>query len=121
MAAIRARPGVVSSAPAAVTIGGHEGRVLDLHIADSWAGSCRTPDGPVVGVPLLVEAGSAKSPLVGIGRDQPVRLILVDLGAERSMAIVIFDIGPTRPSLFEADVAAAMPIVESFEFHSPAP
>ena len=32
------------------------------------------------------------------------------------MAVAIFDIGPARPLPFEEEVAAAMPIIESFQF-----
>jgi hypothetical protein len=121
VAAIRARPGVVSTTPAAVTIGGYEGQVLDLELAPSWTGGCLTPDGPVVGMPLLHEAGSETGPGLGLQPDRPLRLILLDLTGGRTMAIAIFEIEPTERSMFEAHVAEVMPIIESFEFHPPTP
>jgi hypothetical protein len=118
VAAIVARPGVVSTPPTAVTIGGHGGRSLDLTLSASWTGGCRAPEGPVVGLPILVEAGSATGPVVGLAPDHPVRLILLDLAQGRTMAIAIYDVEATQPSQFEAHVAEAMPIVESLDLRS---
>jgi hypothetical protein len=121
VAAITARAGVISTPPAIVTIGGHEGRMLDLQIEPSWTKGCRAPEGRVVGVPILHQAGSATLPEVALVPNQPVRLILLDLADGRTMAISIFDLGPSTPSQLEADLADVMPIIESFEFQSPPP
>jgi hypothetical protein len=121
VAAIRARPGVVSTTPGAVTIAGYAGKVLDLALAPSWTGGCLTPDGPVVGASLLHEAGPDTGPGFGLGPDHPVRLILLDLTGGRTMAVAIFDIEPSRQAEFEAHLAQVMPIVESFELHPPTP
>jgi hypothetical protein len=112
---------VVSSASTAVSIGGYEGQLLDLRLAASWTRRCVAPEGPVVGVPILHQAGSGNGPGVGVGPNQPVRLILVDLTGGRTMAVVIFGIDPSQASPFEAHVAEVMPIIESFEFHPPTP
>jgi hypothetical protein len=37
------------------------------------------------------------------------------------MAVVIFNFEPSQPDQFQQLVAEAMPIIESFEFHPPAP
>jgi hypothetical protein len=121
VAAITARAGVISTPPEAVTIGGHKGQMLDLQLAPSWTRGCRAPDGLVVGVPILHQAGSAPGPVVALAPDQPMRLILLDLADGRTMAVAIFDLGPSTPSQLEADLAEVMPIIESFEFHSPPP
>jgi hypothetical protein len=121
VAAIRARPGVVATAPTAVTIGGYDGQMLDLRLAASWTRGCMEAGGPIVGVTILQQAGSGMGPLVGIGPDHPARLILLDITQGRTMAIVIFDLEPTQPAQFEAHVAEVMPIIESFEFHPPTP
>jgi hypothetical protein len=120
VAAITARDGVISTPPATVTIGGHEGRMLDLQLEPSWARGCRAPEGLVVGVPILHQAGGP-GPMVGLAPNQPVRLILLDLAAGRTMAVVTFGIGPLPPSEFEKQLAEVMPIIESFEFHPPTP
>ena len=121
VAAIMARPGVVSTPPKAVTIGGYEGQLLDLELAASWKGACAAPEGQVVGIPILRPAASETGPVVGIARDQPVRLILLDLTGGRTIAVVIFDPGPAQTQRFEADVAQAMPIIESFDLHPSKP
>ena len=121
VAAIQARPGVISTQPAPVTIAGHEGRSLDLRIAASGTGGCRAPDGSVAGVAVLHQAGSAEGPVIGVAPDRPLRLILVDLGQGQTMAVALFEIETTQPAEFAARVAEAMPIVESFEFRSAAP
>jgi hypothetical protein len=121
VAAIVARPGVVLTNPTAVTIAGYDGQLLDLRLAASWTKGCAAPDGPVVGVSILHQAGSGAGPGVGLGPDHPVRLILLDLTEGRTLAIAIFEVEPSQPSVFEAHVAEVMPIIESFEFHPPTP
>jgi hypothetical protein len=121
VAAIVARPGGVSTPPTAVTIGGHPGKLLDLRLAKSWTGSCTAPEGPVVGLAILNGGGPPPGPGVGLTRDHPARLILLDLGNERTMAVVIFNFEPSQPVQFQKQVAEVMPIIESFVFHPPAP
>jgi hypothetical protein len=117
--AITARPGVISTPPSAVTIGGYDGQMLDLHLAPSWTGGCQLPDGPIVAVPILLGTDSDSG--AGVGPDSPFRLILLDLADRRTLAIAIFGIEPSQSSQFEAQVAEAMPVVGSFEFHPPVP
>ena len=121
MAAIRSRAGVVSTTPAAMTIGGYKGQLLDLHLAPSWTGGCRAPEGVAVGVPILHGAGPGPGISVGIGPDHPLRLILLDLTDGRTLSIAMFNFGTSQASAFEEQVGAAMPIIQSFQFHAPTP
>jgi hypothetical protein len=121
VAAIRARPGVVSTPPAAVTIGGYTGQMLDLHLAPTWTGGCQDPDGPIIAMPLLLGLESERSAGIGLVLDSPVRLILLDLTGGRTMAVAIYGGGPAQPAKLEEQVADAMPVIESFEFHAPTP
>jgi len=121
VAAIRARPGVVSTPPAAVTIGGYKGQMLDLHLAQTWTGACQNPDGPIIAMPLVLGLESERSAGVGLVLNGPIRLILLDLSGGRTMAVAVFSGGPSQPSQFEEQVAEAMPVIESFEFHPPMP
>ena len=121
VAAIAARPGVVSTTPAAVTIGHFEGQMLGLQLAPSWTGGCVAPEGPVVAMPVLVDTRSEPGPVIAISRDHPVRVILLDITEGRTLAITIFSDEPTQPSAFGALVADVMPVVESFEFHPGTP
>ena len=121
VAAIAARPGVVTTQKTSVTIGGFDGQMLDVHLEPSWTRGCVAPEGPVVAMPIVVQAGSERGPVVGIAPDHPMRLILLDLGSERTVAIVAFALEPTTDAEFNEQVATAMPVIESFEFHRTSP
>lgn len=120
MSAITSRPGVVSTSPAMMAIGGYAAKMIDLHVATSWTGGCQTPgEGWIVAVPLL-QASSGLGPQVGVSEDAgPLRLVLLDLGNGRTLAIAISFVDP-QASL-DQQVATIMPIIESFEFRSQAP
>jgi hypothetical protein len=113
VAAIRARPGVVSTSPTEVTIGAFSGLMLDVQLASSWTGGCAAPGGQVVGAQIL-RSGSTGA-VVGIGPDAPVRLFLVDVADGHTLAVVIFGVRTSPSASFDEQAAAAMPIVESFE------
>jgi hypothetical protein len=117
VAAITARPGVVSTAPTSVTIDGYQGTILDLHASASWTGACVDGGRRVVVIPILKPSGLDAGPWVGIGPDAPVRLILLKLTDERTMAIAIFTVGPSQASPFDQQIAPVMPVIESFVFH----
>jgi hypothetical protein len=113
VAAIRARPGVVSTPPVNVTVGGFSGLMLDLRLAPAWTGGCMSLGGPLIGAPILHGPGPTGA-VVGVSEDAPVRLILVDLGDGQTLAVVVFGIKPTASASFEDQAAAAMPIIDSF-------
>lgn len=119
MSAISSRPGLVSTSPAPITIGGYAGTVLDLSVATSWTGGCQAPEGRIKGIPLLQAFSSGSGPQVGVSEDGPLRLILLDLGDGRTLAIAIAFLNPDAP--FDEQVSTVMPIIESFEFRSQAP
>jgi hypothetical protein len=102
-----------------VKVGGYSGQMLDLHLAPSWTQGCQAPEGPVVGIPILLQSGSGPRAAIGISRDHPVRLILLDLANGRTLAIAIFDLEAVTPTQFDGHVSDVMPIIESFEFHAP--
>jgi hypothetical protein len=95
-------PGLIATAPAAITIDGHPARWLDLRIDPAFRAACQ-PGTQSVGYLTDVD-------LVGAERQ---RLILVDLGDGDVVGIVI---ETSDPAAFDAFVAEAMPIVESFRF-----
>jgi hypothetical protein len=121
VAAITARPGLLSTPPAAVTIGGYDGQLLDLRLDPSWTGGCQAPEGLIVGMPILVGAESGTGPTVGISADHPLRLILLDLTGGRTMSIALVNPGSSEASQFDVQVEAMMPVIESFRFHAPTP
>jgi hypothetical protein len=117
VAAITTRPGIVSTTPANVSIGGYDGVQLDLAMDPAWSGGCQAIDEVIVGVPVLA---TRAGPGAAVGPDLPIRIVLLDLGAGRTAAIVIAGAGPSQGRLEEA-INEATPIIESFEFHSAAP
>ena len=110
--ALRARPGVIASPPTAVTMGGYEGTLIDLR-------SCT--DGPEAVRRRTDRASGSRSSadrsrggrLGRPGADAPVRLILVDVGDGRTMATVVACAEPSTLAFFDAQVATAMPVIES--------
>ncbi len=121
VAALVARPGVVSTSPEAVSVSGYEGTLLDLSVAPSWTGGCVAPEGPMVGIPVLRGSGGELGPTIGLVPDAPIRLILVDVGGGRTMAIAVACSAAPGTSQFDAQLKAAMPVIESIELHPPAP
>ncbi len=121
VAAITARPGLLSTPPVAVTIGGYDGQLLDLRLDPSWTGGCQAPEGLIVGMPILVGAESGTGPTVGISGDHPLRLILLDLTGGRTMSIAMVNPDSSDASQFDVQVAALMPVIEGFQLHAPAP
>jgi hypothetical protein len=132
VAAIRARPSLISTAPRPVTVGGYEGQMLDLTLAPSWTATCPI-QGPSIQVPEPETTGPIAAVLryagaeTGLEASIPIavgggwRLILLDLSGGKTMAIIIpIDDSPGAPR-FEELVAPAMPIMEGFKFHPPTP
>ena len=117
VAAITTRPGVVSSVPAPVVIGGYDGKLLDVHLSPSWRQGCRLSGSLVVTIPLLREAGTEFAQVIAVGSTTPLRLIVLDLDNGRTMTIAIFGPGPTRAPMTGGPFETVMPVVESFEFH----
>jgi hypothetical protein len=120
LAAIRARPSLVSTPPAEVTVGSRTGLMLDVRLTPSWTGGCVSPAGPIVGAPILHGAGTP-GPVVGVNPDVPVRLVFVDLAAGHTLAVVIFGTTPSPSASFETQASVAMPIVSSFDLRPSTP
>jgi hypothetical protein len=114
VAAIRARPSVVSTEATPVTVAGYSGLSLDLRLAPSWTGWCAQPGGGRLTATAILRQPDAHA-LVGLSSEAPfLRLILLDLGDGKTLAIVIAGIAPSGSASFKEQAAAAMPIVDSF-------
>jgi hypothetical protein len=99
---IRSDPDLEATAPVAVRVGGIDGLRIDVTLAPG--AGCVGYDGP----PVVVQKS-------WLGDGTRMRLYLLDLprGSARTLAIAIVAAKPR----FEHVVAAAAPIVDSFEFH----
>jgi hypothetical protein len=110
---IRGLKSVVTTTPASTTIDGHAAKWIDVRIAPSWTKTC--PDMPN-GAPVAALLGSGESSGdhngIGIGGDERVRLVFIDVGGQ--VALVVVD--SSDPARFDDLVSQAMPIVQSFKF-----
>lgn len=97
-----------------IEVGGLTGYSMDLAVNPAWAGTCGWP-GELPGVPLFVNAQSTPQEGFdwGINGDIRMRLFLLDLGPARTLLI---DVEAPDKAGWDALVADAMPIVQSFDF-----
>ncbi len=106
-------PGIVASTPAAVTIGGLKGSLVDIALAPSWKTACPYSEGQPF-VPYATD--SMPGPpgfhwgIQGAGR---ARVIFLDAKDGETIFIVIDSVDGTT---FDTIVAQSMPVVESFVF-----
>jgi hypothetical protein len=101
---LRTVPGLIATAPTAITIHGHPGQWLDLRRNPEWTKTCEGSTEPLV---------TFLNPGIAVGDDQRVRLILLDLGDGDVVATGVW----TRDqATLEAFLPEAMPIVESLTF-----
>ena len=106
-------PGIVASRPAAVTIGGLKGSLVDIALAPSWKTACPYSEGQPF-VPYATD--SMPGPpgfhwgIQGAGR---ARVIFLDAKDGETIFIVIDSVDGTT---FDTIVAQSMPVVESFVF-----
>jgi hypothetical protein len=111
---IVSRPGIVATEPLQVTIGGLTGLVLDL-VPDADATSPCFGDGDPY-LPLFTDSGAGSGLVWGLAIDDGMRVYLLEIGDARTIAVLIQgDAGGAYESL----LAAAVPIVESFQFSPP--
>jgi hypothetical protein len=92
-----ANEALVTSEPVDVTIGGLSGTRVDAHIDPDWTGTCP---------PFNSEATSDP-------KDYRSRFVFLDVPSGGKMAIIVDSV---HSAGFEAFLAEAMPIVESFQF-----
>jgi hypothetical protein len=109
---IAANPGIDATTPQPITIGGLEGRMVDLALADGWTATCPfDPTNPAVA--YIVDTIPTEGPFWGIGGDNRQRLIVLD---HPDVTNVVLLIESADGSTFDALVEAAMPVLESFSF-----
>ena len=107
---IRSLPGLVVSDPVPVTVGGLTGVGLDVGIVDGWTASCPFANG-LPTVPLFV--GSAGTYRWVVAGEEQLRLALLDVPGGGT---VVVDIDAFEGGIIDDLLAAADPIVKSFEF-----
>jgi hypothetical protein len=93
-----ASEGLVTSEPVDVTIGGLSGTRVDAHLDPDWTGSC---------------SGDPESRPTKDDKDFRGRFVFLDIPGGGKLMIIVDSV---HAADFEAFVAEAMPIVESFQF-----
>lgn len=108
-------PGLVTTTPAPITIGGLTGKMVDLSVAPTWTATCTYAYSP--GLPLV---STFAGPDANAGPDWNIqgegrtRIIALDLGDGRALVI---DIEGQNQADFEALLPGAMEVVTSFTFN----
>ncbi|HEX7171491.1 MAG TPA: hypothetical protein VF365_02665 [Candidatus Limnocylindria bacterium] len=108
---LTAHPGLVTSEPEDVTVGGLAATSLIIEGSEDWTGTCE-PENPFVAVPIFYRQDSYHWALdVGVR----YHITLVDLGDGDTVAIVVDTADDGDLDTF---VETARPIIESFRFPS---
>ena len=110
LAYLQSTPSVSAGEPTPITIDGYEGAWIDVQKASSWTGRCPNASEPVA--MLIVGTGEDGYSIASIGAERH-RLIFLDVGIG---APLLIDIESSDPARFDALVAEAMPIIQSFTF-----
>jgi hypothetical protein len=119
-------PGLVVTPPTAVRIGGQAGVMVDVSVAPGWTSSCapepsigpdgslgRSAEGSVVTTFTRSYPYPVPHPALTVDPGRRVRYLLLDRGKAQVMVIELA--APVRAT-WDAVVADAMSIVQSFEF-----
>lgn len=107
-------PGLVTTTPEPITIGGLTGRMVDLSVSPTWTATCPYAYSP--GLPLV---STFAGPEVSSGPDWNIqgegrtRIIALDLGDGRALVI---DIEGQNQANYDALLPGAMDVVTSFTF-----
>jgi len=114
--------GLVVGGPEPVIVGGLSGVTVDLSIAPGWTNRCSYSQSggpgdsmgpPVYDSPLDIFSDASGAPMLSLALDTKARYILLDRGDGR---VLVIGISTTDTSTFDAGLADAMPVVETFEF-----
>jgi hypothetical protein len=101
-----------------VTIGGHDGLVLDLARRATWTRTCPFSNG-VPYVPLFSDLDPAEGGFDwGVGGDERLRVYLVDLGGGQLLWAAL---DAQDKATFQAMLPEASSIIESLRFEASTP
>jgi hypothetical protein len=115
--ALTARNGLDITEPVDVTISGLAGRQVDVGLEPGWTGSCPADAEAGAAVPLLntrVAQGENRRRIIILDTPSCGDTVIQTACAARGN--IVIEIYSDQAADFEAFLASAMPIVESFEF-----
>ena len=115
--ALATRPGLSTSGPVSVTIGGLSGQQIDVSIASDWTGTC-SGGGPFV--PLVYSPGFISW---GAEPGEQFRIIVLDVAGLPSgmYATVMIVIYSAEAAAWNDHLSASTAVVETFEFDTSPP
>jgi hypothetical protein len=109
---LKADPQLDASQPAAITVGGMRGLVVDVSLAASATRTCPFSDGKR-SVPLVVDAIPGAGAFWGVGEGgERIRLVILDAGTHN----IVVAADSADGTSFNDLVNAVMPVVTSFAF-----
>jgi hypothetical protein len=106
-------PGLVTTKPVSVSLGGLHGMTLDVSVAPTWARTCPYSNGKPY-VAMFTNGQSENNFDWGLTAGAGMRLFLLDLPDGRTLLI---DVEAQDQATWDALVHEAMPIVQSFQFN----
>ena len=105
-------PGLVTTAPVPVTIGGLPGFRVDIRLDPTWTETCPWSEGKPVRE-LFVDRDPAEGFGMGFGGDVRMAVYLLDVGGDRA---ILVDIEAPTGAEFDAFIDDATAVVDSFVF-----
>jgi hypothetical protein len=115
--ALATRPGLITSGPLAVTVGGLSGQQIDLSVAPDWTRSCDdgTPSVPLLYAPDYIREGALPG--------ERFRIIVLDVpgrpsGMNATVMIVVY---AADAAVWDDHLSASMTVIKSFEFGTTPP
>ncbi len=115
--ALSTRPGLSTSGPVAVTIGGLSGQQIDVSIATDWTGNCSGggPFVPLVYSPDFISWGAEPG--------EQFRIIVLDVaglpsGMHATVMIVIYS---AEAAAWDDHLSASTAVIETFDFDTSPP
>jgi hypothetical protein len=106
-------PGLITTAPVPVTVGGLEGFRVDIRLDPAWTGTCPWSEGKPVRE-FFTDRPAAEGFGMGIGADTRMALYLLAVEADRA---VLVDVEAATGAEFDSFVDAATTVVESLTFN----
>lgn len=108
-------PGLATTTPAPVTIGGLTGMTVDVSVDPTWTRTCPYSNGkPAVAMFTNGQYAEGLNFDWGLTAGAHMRLILLDLPDGRTLLI---DVEAQDQAAWDALVADAMPVIDSFQFN----
>lgn len=108
---LRTHPGLDTTDPAPVEVGGYKGQSIAFGVASTWTATCPDHTGPFV--LLLTDTEVPAGRALGYEEIQRARWDILDVNGE---TVIIERAGNSFASSFDGAAAAAQPIIDSIKF-----